>query len=417
VQGKSRTSDKISITIVGGWYEEICAEPHWHEYYGPGGRAAVALSGRNTTIRLLTYCPASLTPQLHYQAKTFGFECDTFGTASAVTRFQYLHWLRSPQISPASVIAAELPAICPGATENVLRYGFYEGDAVVKARRAVYDPQNAPDKVRPFSENGSSAEELFIVCNFAEGAELSGETSPDKIIASLLKTPSTIAVALKSGWDGVYVATQGQSEIIKPTPTAYVHKIGSGDIFTAETAYGWMVLGLDPIAAARRASTQVAYYVNGASLPIPESAVPEIAPTPQIAKRDNPNKKYDIYLAGPFFNFAQLSVIEEMADLFREAGLRVFSPYHDVGFGHSSQIAKQDLDALHASRVVIACLEGYDPGTVFEVGYARALAIPVLVYSPNLQDLHSTMFLGSGCELVRDFTTAVYRIIWWTNPQ
>jgi len=407
----------MTLTVVGGWYEEICAEPHWHEYYGPGGRAAIALTGRDATIRLLTYCPPVLKPKLEYLAKTFGFELETFGTAPAVTRFQYLHWLRPPEISPASVSPSELPAICPDSTENVVRYGFYEGDAIVKARRVVYDPQNAPDKVRPFSENGSSAEQLYIVCNFAEGAQLSGETSPERILATLLRSPNTVGAALKSAWEGVYVATHSHSEIIKPTPTAYVHKIGSGDLFTAEVAYGWIVLGLDPIAAARRASSQVAYYVNSASLPIPELAVPTPMPLPQIAGADAPNKKFDVYIAGPFFYYAQLSVVEEMGSFFRDAGLRVFSPYHDVGLGQPAQVAKQDLDALRACRVLVACLEGYDPGTVFEVGYARALGVPVLLYAPNLVDLHSTMFLGSGCELVRDFTTAVYRTIWLANAK
>ncbi|MCL4784602.1 MAG: nucleoside 2-deoxyribosyltransferase [Bryobacterales bacterium] len=405
----------MSLTVVGGWYEEICAEPYWHEYYGPGGRAAIALAGRNAAIRLLTYCPIGLKPKLEYQSTTFGFEYEAFGTASAVTRFQYLHWLRPPVISPASISPSELPTICLDTAENVVRYGFYEGDAIVKAKRAVYDPQNALDKVRPFNENGSSAQELFIVCNFAEGAKLSGETSPDSILEILLKMPNTIAVALKSAWDGVYVATQSQSEIIKPTPTAYVHKIGSGDLFTAETAYGWMILGLDPITATRRASAQVAYYVNSASLPLPESAVPTPASAPRVAQPDDPNKQYDVYVAGPFFNYAQLSVVEEMGDLFRDAELRVFSPYHDVGLSQSVQVAKQDLEALRACRIVVACLEGCDPGTVFEVGYARALDIPVLLYAPNLTDLHATMFLGSGCELVRDFTTAIYRAIWWAN--
>lgn len=415
MQSESRASAEITIVVVGGWYEEICAEPHWHEYYGSGGRAAIALAGRSAAVRLFTYCPIALRPKLEYLAKTFGFECEISGTALAVTRFEYLHWLRPPQISPASATTEELPGICPGATENVLRYGFYEGDAVVKANRVVYDPQNPPDKVRPFNANGSSAKELFIVCNYAEGTQLSGETSPERILAALLKTPNAIAVALKSAWEGVYVATHSVTQTIEPIPTTYVHKIGSGDLFTAEIAYGWMVLGLDPIAAARRASSQVAYYVNSGSLPIPEAAVATPAPAPQVASADDPTKKYDIYIAGPFFNYAQLSVVEEMAGLFRDAGLRVFSPYHDVGLGQPAQVAGQDLDALRACRVVVACLEGYDPGTVFEVGYARALDIPVLMYAPNLADLHSTMFLGSGCELARDFTTVVYRTLWWTS--
>ena len=405
----------MTITVAGGWYEEVCAEPHWHEFYGPGARAAVALAGRKASIRLFTYCPVSLKPKLEYFAKMFGFGVETFGTASAVTRFQYLHWLRPPLISPGSADRSEMPPICPEAMENIVRYGFYEGDAVIKAKRAVYDPQNAPEKVQGFSENGSSAEELVIVCNFAEGSKLTGESSPQKILDVLLSPSNVVAVALKGGWEGVFVGSQSARELIKPTPTTYVHKIGSGDVFSAEFAYGWMVLGMDPIEAARRASLQVAFYTNSGSLPIPETSVVAPAPQPQIAPEDDPQKKYDIYLAGPFFNYSELSVVEEMRDLFRDAGLRVFSPYHDVGLGQVAQIAKKDIEGLQASRIVVACLEDYDPGTIFEVGYARALGIPTLIYSPNLADLHATMFVGTGCEIVRDFTTAVYRAAWWAK--
>jgi nucleoside 2-deoxyribosyltransferase len=409
----------MTITIAGGWYEELCAEPHWHEYYGPGGRAAAAIAGRKAAIRLLTYCPAAEKQKLEYLARTFGFAVETFGADSPLIRFQYLHWLRAPQISPASAGEPQLPPIRVEDAENVIRYGFFEGDAIIKARRAVYDPQNAPDSVRTFTDNGSSAEQLAIVCNFAEGSKLTGETSPPNILDSLLNTPNTAAVALKGAWEGVFVATKAARDLIPPTPTANVHKIGSGDVFTAELAYGWMALDLEPIAAARRASFQVAHYTNSASLPIPESATITPAPAPLVAARDDPRKKYDLYVAGPFFNYSQLSVVEEMAALFLDAGLRVFSPYHDVGLNlgasHTSKIAKQDLDGLHASRILVACLEGYDPGTVFEVGYARAIGMPVLLYSPNLSELHSTMFLGTGCEVARDFTTAVYRAAWWAK--
>ncbi len=211
----------MTITIAGGWYEEFCAEPHWHEFYGPGVRAAAALAGRMAAIRLLTYCPSALKPKLEYLAKTFGFAVDTFGTASAVSRFRYLHWLRPPQVSPGSVRDSDFPPICAESAENVIRYGFYEGDAIVKAKRAVYDPQNSPDRVRTFSGNGSSAEKLVIVCNFSEGSKLTGESLPEKILDALLNTPNTVAVALKGGWEGVFIATKSLRELISPTPTTY----------------------------------------------------------------------------------------------------------------------------------------------------------------------------------------------------
>ncbi|MGO9199168.1 MAG: nucleoside 2-deoxyribosyltransferase [Limisphaerales bacterium] len=409
----------MTITVAGGWYEELCAEPHWYEYYGPGGRAAVALAGRKAAIRLLTYCPAAEKEKLEYLAKAFGFAVETFGEASPLIRFQYLHWLRPPQISPASAGDPRLPPIRADDAESAIRYGFYEGDAILKSRRAVYDPQSAPERVQAFTDNGSTAEQLSVVCNFAEGSKLTGETSPQNILDSLLNAPNIVAVALKGAWEGVFAATKTARELIPPTPTVNVHKIGSGDLFTAEFAYGWMALGLDPIAAARRASLQVAHYTNSASLPVPESATITPAPAPRTAPHNDPQKKYDLYVAGPFFNYSQLSVVEEMAALFTDAGLRVFSPYHDVGLNlgasHAPKIAKQDIDGLRASRILVACLEGYDPGTVFEVGYARAIGIPVLLYAPNLSELNSTMFLGTSCQVARDLTTAVYRAVWWAK--
>ncbi len=311
---------------------------------------------------------------------------------------------------------SELPVIKVENAENVIRYGFYEGDAKIQAKRVVYDPQNSEaDKIHAFSDNGSVADELSIVCNYSEGSKLSKETDPKRILDVLLQPPNVVAVALKGAWEGVWIATKSKQELIKPTPTVYVHKIGSGDVFTAEFGYGWMILGLDPINAARRASLQAACYCESGSLPIPESGSVAAPRAPLIAKRDDIEKKYDIYLAGPFFNYAQLLVVEEMLNLFHDAGLSVFSPYHDVGFGHVAQIAKQDLEGLRASRIVVACLDGYDPGTVFEVGYARACKIPVLIYSPNLSDVNATMFVGTDCEVVKDFTTAIYRAVWWAK--
>ena len=406
----------MTLTIVGGWYEELCGEPRWQEFYGPGGRAAAALSGRRAAIRLLTYCPPAFRLKLEYSAKTLGFAVESFGSAGAVTEFKYLHWLRAPQISSGFALPSELPVIKVENAENVIRYGFYEGDAKIQAKRVVYDPQNSEaDKIHAFSDNGSVADELSIVCNYSEGSKLSKETDPKRILDVLLQPPNVVAVALKGAWEGVWIATKSKQELIKPTPTVYVHKIGSGDVFTAEFGYGWMILGLDPINAARRASLQAACYCESGSLPIPESGSVAAPRAPLIAKRDDIEKKYDIYLAGPFFNYAQLLVVEEMLNLFHDAGLSVFSPYHDVGFGHVAQIAKQDLEGLRASRIVVACLDGYDPGTVFEVGYARACKIPVLIYSPNLSDVNATMFVGTDCEVVKDFTTAIYRAVWWAK--
>ena len=49
---------------------------------------------------------------------------------------------------------------------------------------------------------------------------------------------------------------------------------------------------------------------------------------------------------------------------------------------------------------------------MFEVGYARALNKPVVVYSERHRDESVKMMEGSGCIMCDDFTTAVYSALW-----
>ena len=88
--------------------------------------------------------------------------------------------------------------------------------------------------------------------------------------------------------------------------------------------------------------------------------------------------EYDVYLAGPFFNMPELWLVDEARLALRGMGLKVFSPYHDVGIGIGEDVAPKDIEALERSRAVLAIVDGVDTGTIFEVGYARALAKPVV---------------------------------------
>jgi len=53
-----------------------------------------------------------------------------------------------------------------------------------------------------------------------------------------------------------------------------------------------------------------------------------------------------------------------------------------------------------------------DPGTVFEVGYARALGKPAVIYCENESTENKKMMEGSGCVLENDYVTAIYRTLW-----
>ena len=64
------------------------------------------------------------------------------------------------------------------------------------------------------------------------------------------------------------------------------------------------------------------------------------------------------------------------------------------------------------SRAVFAVVDGLDAGTMFEVGYARALDIPVIACVQAEQEEDLKMLDGTGCKIFDDFVTAVYHTAW-----
>jgi nucleoside 2-deoxyribosyltransferase len=53
-----------------------------------------------------------------------------------------------------------------------------------------------------------------------------------------------------------------------------------------------------------------------------------------------------------------------------------------------------------------------DPGTVFEVGYAKKMGIPVVALAENEREEDLKMMAGSGMTITDDFVTAIYRSVW-----
>ena len=72
----------------------------------------------------------------------------------------------------------------------------------------------------------------------------------------------------------------------------------------------------------------------------------------------------------------------------------------------------QDVEAIRRSAAVFALVDNLDPGTLFEIGYARALGIPVVAFVQKEGEEAMKMLEGTGCDLSRDFVTAVYKTAW-----
>ena len=401
----------MTIHVVGGVYREYCVHPRWNEIFGSAGRAALAIATMGTPVVLHSYMDQEAQDVIAGK----GVYLDAFAMrASAVrktVRFRYLHDLATPVISdipnrPFGTLTIK--------EEKVVRFGMLDGDARVDAEWAVYDPQNVHEG-KPFGENGSTAKHLALVLNSWEAAHMAGRpgATAAEVAALLAAQQQAEVVIIKMGPQGAYVWTPLAQTQVPAYRTNRVWKIGSGDCFVAHFANAWMGEGRTPDEAAARASLATAYYCEtqefGSSEVLDGLQYPPVTPSANYLA----GEPRQVYLAGPFFDLSQVWMVEQARSSLQEMGLKVFSPYHDIGLGSANDVVAKDLEALDDSHIVFATCDGLDAGTIFEVGHARSRKIPVVVYSERHHGSESLkMMEGTGCVLCKDYTTAIYSALW-----
>ncbi len=75
-------------------------------------------------------------------------------------------------------------------------------------------------------------------------------------------------------------------------------------------------------------------------------------------------------------------------------------------------MAAQDMRGLRQCDSVLALLDGEDPGTLVEVGWALRAGIPVVGLADEAGDHAWTMIRGLEAEVTSDLSTAVYHAVW-----
>lgn len=403
-----------AITVVGGAYGELCSFPRKEIYRGSGGRAAALLSGLGVDVDFVTTTGPLLAARFSEIAKLLNYRLQA-SPSSADIWFRYRHPLAQPDISPA--IWPIWSDLLPIKADQMLVFGMLEGRPVTHARRTVYDPQDG-SRSRAYGANGSTANELAMVVSYSEGRAISGKRDPEEIALALLDDPATSVAIIKCGPQGALVRTTNSTDWVYPFPTTRVYKVGSGDIFSAAFAQAWMIDKLPPVEAAWFASRMVAAYVDSGQDRFDLEQVENFRAEARFTHRkvgsggarvipDQP-----IYLAGPFFHTSQQWMIDEARGALTEMGFKVFSPIHDVGEGPPEEVAKKDLEGLEKSAVVLALLDGLDAGTLFEIGYAVAKGIPVVVVAESVPEVALTMMLGTNCHVTDDLTSGIYAACW-----
>ncbi len=390
------------IDIVGGTYYEVSHDPKYEDLFGSGLRGAIALSNKGFEINYHSSIGAELKELFDYKVSAYKINQYLQVHEKSII-FDYYHPLAKPSpynLPDKNFILPQVQA------KNILYYGMIESDCSVEGEYVVYDPQNHIG----FRETNSKAQHLALILNKNEAMMLSENISDDinEVGKFLLKNEEAEVVVIKNGSKGATVFFADQSKVIPVFETESVWPIGSGDIFSAVFAWKWMIDKLSPDAAAMFASKYTADYCNSKDVPLSKH--------PREFKGIVSEKRKKIYLAGPFFTISERFLINEIYSILNGFDVDIFSPFHDAGISvfkeDFKKIAKKDIDNLKDCDAVLAVISGNDPGTLFEVGYAKALGKKVVLFYENYKENDLFMFEGTDCEIISDLSTAIYKVSW-----
>jgi hypothetical protein len=392
------------IQVVGGVYLERCIQPRWNQLFGSAGRATAALASLGD-VELFTYVEDALKRELEARIRSFGQAAVKANRIAKTISFDYVHPLSNPVILPPLSLLSPAPSLSVKG-DVVLRFGMLEGDAVVTGERVIYDPQSATSPAF-FGANGSRAHQLAVVLNSYELRLLTGIEDVTAGARAVRQRDNAHVVIVKRGSRGALIVTDSGVREVPAYRTPLVFSIGSGDIFASAFARFWGVEGHPPERAADLASRSAARYCESRSAPLATAEQLD-----SLALTTVTSSAGRVYLAGPFFSLQERWLVEEARTHLKGMGLDVFSPLHDVGPGPAEVVAPADLAALGTCDRMLALLDGPDPGTLFEVGYARSKGLPVVALSETLSPEQLKMIVGSGCTHTRDFATAIHLCAW-----
>ena len=292
----------------------------------------------------------------------------------------------------------------------IIGFGMLEATAKIEGDYVVYDPQS-PQHPLSFMEQGGQAKHLALVMNESEAKRLSGEKELSLIKKVLFEKEKCECLIIKCGAKGAYVYNSVDDDGIQIPlfKTKHIWPIGSGDVFTTVFSCHWFN-GQSPADAAMNASKAVAVYCESSGF---IEDIPYVLQQGVSFEVFSPQKRGLVYLAGPFFTLREKLFVSECRNLLYAMGVDVFSPYHDVGEGKACDVAPKDIERLKNSDCVLALVDGLDSGTLFEIGYAVSIGIKVVAYVENETEGSLKMLAGTGCDIVSDFTTAIYKACWY----
>lgn len=96
-----------------------------------------------------------------------------------------------------------------------------------------------------------------------------------------------------------------------------------------------------------------------------------------------------VYLASPWFNSKQKEVMDKVRNILIDMKFNIFAPFYDgvvLTKDNDSPEMRQkvfdiDIGSIDNCKLVVAVIDDFDPGTIFEMGYACKGKVPIIAYS------------------------------------
>ncbi len=111
-----------------------------------------------------------------------------------------------------------------------------------------------------------------------------------------------------------------------------------------------------------------------------------------------------VYLAAPFFNDAQTNLCD-FIEGFEKTNRPIYSPRKDGGVlrpnatnAECNEVFNGNTIAMSTARWMLAVIDDFDTGVLWEMGYAHAKGIPTLGYS-DIEGRGLNVMLAGSCDL------------------